>query len=239
MARRGTEEINAGSMADIAFLLLIFFIVTTTMDLEAGIPDQMAMKIDCPDCPEPKINQRDIFSIKVNSSDNLLVENNNIVIDDLKELLIEWFTANMYQYEKNPTHVMFFKRELNECKAKLKEAQEALEEKPEDVYLKSTVSKWEKRVMVCEAMPNKEFLEFSENGMIRLEQQSGSSYGNYIAIKNIIKEVIFELRDQRCREIFNGLSYKELDLTLPEDFEKEKILNVLIPEKLIEPAITK
>lgn len=73
MARRQTPEINAGSMADIAFLLLIFFLVTTTMDVDTGISRKLPPPLTGDEEP-PDINERNIFTVLVNSRDRLLVE---------------------------------------------------------------------------------------------------------------------------------------------------------------------
>jgi biopolymer transport protein ExbD len=73
MARRQTPEINAGSMADIAFLLLIFFLVTTTMDVDTGIGRKLPPPLRGDEEP-PDINERNIFTVLVNSRDRLLVE---------------------------------------------------------------------------------------------------------------------------------------------------------------------
>ena len=77
MARsnRGTSEINAGSMADIAFLLLIFFLVTTTMDVDSGIMRKLPPPLDPNIPPPPPIKQRNVFTVLVNSNNQLLVEN--------------------------------------------------------------------------------------------------------------------------------------------------------------------
>ncbi len=72
---RMSQEVNAGSMADIAFLLLIFFLVTTTIASDKGILNVLPPKLD-PNNPPPEIdkNERNIFTILVNANDDLLVE---------------------------------------------------------------------------------------------------------------------------------------------------------------------
>jgi biopolymer transport protein ExbD len=72
---RMSNEINAGSMADIAFLLLIFFLVTTTIASDKGILNFLPPKQD-PNVPPPDIkkNERNIFNVLINANDDLLVE---------------------------------------------------------------------------------------------------------------------------------------------------------------------
>ncbi len=83
--KRAIPEINAGSMADIAFLLLIFFLVTTTMDADKGInrklPPWDETQLDDP----PPIKERNIFTVLINSIDQLLVEDDYMDISQLRE----------------------------------------------------------------------------------------------------------------------------------------------------------
>jgi biopolymer transport protein ExbD len=73
--QRKPPEVNSSSMADIAFLLLIFFLVTTTIATDKGLTLQLPPKPD-PNQPPPDItkNARNIFKILVNSQDRVLVE---------------------------------------------------------------------------------------------------------------------------------------------------------------------
>lgn len=72
---RATPEVNSGSMADIAFLLLIFFLVTTTIATDKGILMQLPPKPD-PNAIEEEIKfpERNLFKILANSNNQLLVE---------------------------------------------------------------------------------------------------------------------------------------------------------------------
>lgn len=91
--KRTPPEINAGSMADIAFLLLIFFLVTTTMDVDTGLQRMLPPPLP-PDMPEPpEIKQRNVFVVLVNANNQLLVEGEFMDIRNLRKKAKE-FIAN-------------------------------------------------------------------------------------------------------------------------------------------------
>jgi len=103
MARSGRKipEVNSSSMADIAFLLLVFFLVTTTIATDKGLTLTLPPKAD-PNQPPPDItkNQRNIFKILVNSSDRILVEDEPMQdISQLREQVKE-FVLNFGQMDE-------------------------------------------------------------------------------------------------------------------------------------------
>ena len=92
MAKRKTPEINGGSMADIAFLLLIFFFVATTMDIDSGLSRVLPPYIS--DNPDTDVKERDVFVVLLNMNNALFVEGEVVTdLDVLKEKTKE-FLAN-------------------------------------------------------------------------------------------------------------------------------------------------
>lgn len=81
---KGSQEVNAGSMADIAFLLLIFFLVTTQIATNKGLTLLLPPKQEDDEPIEIKQQQRNIFKIQVNSADKLLVEDEPL--DDISQI---------------------------------------------------------------------------------------------------------------------------------------------------------
>ena len=95
MAKK-TPEINSSSTADMAFLLLCFFMMTTTMDQDKGLSRRL------PPMPDPnhkledqKVNKRNIVVVKINSQDRLLVGSKPMHVSDLRD--------EVKRFIKNPT----------------------------------------------------------------------------------------------------------------------------------------
>ena len=80
MAKRAAPEVNAGSMADIAFLLLIFFLVTTTMEKDYGINRKLPPIEDSEE--DVIIKQKNIFTVLLNNKDQMQVEDELMQPDD-------------------------------------------------------------------------------------------------------------------------------------------------------------
>tara|TARA_B110000503_G_C7119299_1_gene401735 strand:- start:567 stop:1172 length:606 start_codon:yes stop_codon:yes gene_type:complete len=94
MARRASPEINAGSMADIAFLLLIFFLVTTTMDVDTGLTRKLPPPIEQEQEKPPEVKERNVFQVLVNANDALLVEGELILVTQLREVAKEFIVGD-------------------------------------------------------------------------------------------------------------------------------------------------
>ena len=92
--KRAIPEINAGSMADIAFLLLIFYLVTTTMDTDKGINRKLPPIEDELVQDPPPIKERNIFTVLVNSNDQLLVEDEYLEINERRAKAMEFIDNN-------------------------------------------------------------------------------------------------------------------------------------------------
>ena len=96
--RGAPPEVNAGSMADIAFLLLIFFLVTTTIGVDQGINRKLPAIQDIKD--DSVINERNILTVLVNMNNQLLVEEELLDIRDLRETAIKFLENNLKTAKK-------------------------------------------------------------------------------------------------------------------------------------------
>ncbi|WP_412987828.1 ExbD/TolR family protein [Pontimicrobium sp. IMCC45349] len=88
MAKRSAPEVNAGSMADIAFLLLIFFLVTTTIEKDSGISRKLPPMEESDE--DVVIKQKNIFTVLLNGKDQLLVEDELMELKDLRAAAVEF-----------------------------------------------------------------------------------------------------------------------------------------------------
>jgi biopolymer transport protein ExbD len=108
MAKRSTPELNASSMADIAFLLLSYFLLTTTMDQNLGMPRKLPPMVEEQQQEETKINRRNVLQVHVNAYDRLLVNGKPmevLLLKDEVKTFIENPNNEETKSDKKPTDV--------------------------------------------------------------------------------------------------------------------------------------
>jgi biopolymer transport protein ExbD len=111
MPKRPTGEFSAATMADIAFLLLIFFLVATTMDIDTGLSRQMPPYNPDQEESKDQIKERNVYVVLINSSDQILVEgipmNVHKIKEDAKKFIVNPLNKDNLP-EKRPTEIDYF-----------------------------------------------------------------------------------------------------------------------------------
>ena len=88
MKRRSLPEINTGSMADIAFLLLIFFLIATTMETDLGIMRKLPPLEG--EITPVQVNNRNSLVVLINRDNKLMVDGNEVDIGELRQVAEEF-----------------------------------------------------------------------------------------------------------------------------------------------------
>ena len=258
MAKRDIPEINAGSMADIAFLLLIFFLVTTTMDKDTAYVRNIPKKLDV-EIETPPVEARNICAIKANSKNQLMVRGKILQNpDEISEKIVEFYskneklsTAQSNAAVGNPSHpgynFPFYSRismakidtELDKADQQLAAAEENPTVKPDFIEFKQKqLDLWQEKKDALVLYGKSELPEIHFQAHVRVEVQKGTEYKYFAKIQSEIEEALYILRDKASLDIF-GESYGILkkryaqDET-PEDDAKLKLLEILYPTRIIE-----
>ena len=93
MSKRKTPSLNTQSTADIAFLLLCYFLMVSTMDQNNGLQRRLPpMPDQNQKAEDQKVNRRNIIVVKINSADRLLAGNAPIDVSQLKDKIKEFLT---------------------------------------------------------------------------------------------------------------------------------------------------
>lgn len=227
--KSGPGEINAGSMADIAFLLLIFFLVTTTMDTDAGIMRLLPPIVeDIQDAD--KVKERNVYVVLVNDADMLQVEGKAMDIKDLREGAKEFMTnpANREDLpEKNQITAAICREQIANYQSYIASA---TDEKSKQDYRKG-LERWEDKLATVELIGS--FMELPGSAVISLQTGSKTSYDMYVKVQNELEAAVRELRDELSKSKFDR-QFTELDDASDDDKELIKAVRLVYPQRISE-----
>lgn len=238
MAKREAPEINAGSMADIAFLLLIFFLVTTTMEKDTAYLRKIPKKITTHE-PQPPVQKKNIYKITINSK-NVIQARDSIIqpedIGSLNERIKHFYLVNRdkktgreqrypyYSFGSIQIYQTNLNNQINRLNA-LESKQQALESKSgnEDekevvekmiAQANDAISKWGEKLEMMRLYHKysgeDEMPEIAIDAHIRLEAFNDTDYSAYIAVQSEVQKAIIEMRDKAAEKLF-GVTYSTMN----------------------------
>jgi hypothetical protein len=259
MARRELQEINAGSMADIAFLLLIFWLVTTTIDSDEGIKRQLPPPVP-PDIDVPQAKEQNVFNVKVNFLDALLVEGEPADISDLKDKAknfliatgdgimahpvgretvgknreVEMITgANGKTNAAFPERLWVRKADVKQRIAEYEAFVAAAEDENRRKNYTKVLDSWKEKLTTIELLGG-DYKELPPSALISMQNDNATTYDTYLQVQNELQSAVNELRDELAIAKF-GRTYKELEDLYDRNSEDKALLDKIIAVRSVYP----
>lgn len=172
------------------------------------------------------------FSIAVNGSNQIRAENESCNIEDLSELLYEYFTTNMYSsHNNNERGARFISYTKSQCLENLK----ILKGYNNTFSYKKQIQQQNRLLYVMNILNIKKIRTLHPVELVSIKLKGKTTYNTYIKVLSVIKKNTNRIRDEISHKLFN-LSYRKLQVN-----KKNKrlqhylyILKVLFPERIAE-----
>jgi len=226
-------------MADIAFLLLIFWLVTTTIDSDEGVKRQLPPPVP-PDMEQQEVKDGDVYNVRTNFRDELLVEKEVMSINQLKDgakdFLVATGTGLLHPERPNVT--------LGDDNMKYPERQWVRKAELislEQSYLAAGQPKAAARIrekLTAIELFGGDYKELPGSALISLQTDRSTSYDLYLQVQNELEAAVNELRDELSMAKFN-VSYAALEERYSRTKEealldKIKSIRLVYPQRISE-----
>ncbi len=252
MARRELSEINAGSMADIAFLLLVFFLVVTTMNTDQGMtrllpPPVIDIHHDLP------IRERDVYEVLVNLNNELFVEGNSLDVSKLKEGAKNFLMSNgdnvlvplSAPKDDFPIRKTLDRDSVNRSATALEQLIQEMKKEKNALVDMATRLEMEKSIKNTQSALDKtkakqyafeifgDYAPLPGMALISMQNDNATAYDTYVTVNNELEAAVRELRDEVSLKKF-GVTFNKL--RADDEVDKKKILAIreLYPQRISE-----
>ena len=178
-------QINASSMADISFLLLIFFLVTTSMDVNKGLSRRLPPYVDEQNAQkkDQNINKRNLMVVKINSNNQLMVNGEKMMTYDRK-----------------------LGKEVIDLKNLRSEVRKFLVNERNDDHLPKLIEE----EFDFGSPVGKKMVKYTKDHIISVQNDVDTKYQAYLDVQNELVAAYNEVRDN-CARRYYGKAYVELE----------------------------
>lgn len=214
-------------MADIAFLLLVFFLVTTTFSKENIQDERLPRKAED---VEMKLKDYNILEILANKNDDILIEREYEVetVEEISEYVIKFYKHPSSEDKVKWPEVKLITADY--CKTKMATFQQYVNDPEQGERYQDSLAMYEKKLQACELFGGS-FKEISNSAVVAITLDNSTKYETYIMVLDGILTGLAQMRNELCQEKF-GRSFDELDDDIPEEKEIKDAIQLVYPKRI-------